>query len=180
VLDGASGPALIGSGIRILNDGYAAVLLDPQQAGRAVVQIPGENDPNDTRPVALGRRAEEGIHGGAVPVFLGPPGEVHMIISNVKVMIGRGNVYPARQNPVSVSWVPRGERTGPAEDARERARDRAWKMHDDEDGTWKVGWKTGDEFSEHLDAACGPANDHYVPHYHEHSHQIKKLASVRR
>ena len=93
VLNGAARHARIQGLHRILHDGNPAALLDGPEAACSVVEIPGEDDTNGARPVAIRRRAEQWIDGRPESVFSRSFRDSHRALVDHQVTIRRRDVH---------------------------------------------------------------------------------------
>ena len=114
---------------------------DDGQPSAAVVEGTRQDDPEHVGAVGLGGRPEEGVDGRPVAVLPGTAGHPDPVVLDEHVVVGRGDVDPAPDDPLAVHRVGRGEPPCPAEDAREHARPCRGDVQDDEHGGGKTRWK---------------------------------------
>ena len=152
--------------VRILHDGKPALALDGGQPRRSVVERPGQHDTDHARPERIGRRPEERIDRGPMPVFARAADDADVVLVHEQVMIGPGHVDPVGEDGFAVSRMLGGQGTGRAEDLRQDALMLRRQMQDNEHRRWEVGGKPPDERRERFDAAGGSADHDDVARGH--------------
>src|SRR5438876_5478876 len=82
---------------------------DDGQPSAAVVEGTRQDDPEHVGAVGLGGRPEEGVDGRPVAVLPGTAGHPDPVVLDEHVVVGRGDVDPAPDDPLAVHRVGRGE-----------------------------------------------------------------------
>jgi hypothetical protein len=145
--------------VGVLHDGGAALLLDRQQPGRAVVEHAREHYANHAPPVVDGGRSEHWVQRRAVPVLLRPADDAYHAVFEQQVVVGRRDEDAPRFDPVPVARVLGRQVAGAREDLRQEARRRRRRVDRHEYGRGQVGGQSGNQLDQRLDAP-GAAADH--------------------
>jgi hypothetical protein len=106
-----------------LDDGDPPGLLDRQQTGGSIAEVPREDDSHDPWAIAPGGTAEKWIDGGARVVFLGVASQPNVAGMKDEMVIGLGDVNATWFDRFSVHCMPCGKRTGATEDLRQDTSD---------------------------------------------------------
>src|SRR6266849_9735553 len=93
-------------GVRgFLHDGLAAALLDFPKAGGAVVEASREDHADNPGAIGQGRGAKQGIHGGAMTVFLWTRAELDASLVDEQMLVGRRHINMAVPDRAAVRRI---------------------------------------------------------------------------
>ena len=145
--------------VRILDDRQAALILDRNQAGGAIVERAGEHDPDHARPVRISGGSKERIDRRPVSVLARPADHSNVGFVQQQVVIRAGDVDAVGNESFAIVRVLRGHRTCGAEDARKHALVLRSEVQDDEDRGAEVRRQVANEPPQRLDSAGGSTDD---------------------
>jgi hypothetical protein len=103
--------------------------------------------------MSLSNSPEQGVHRRTDAVLLGRDRQAHDPVFSDKVTVGRRDIDPAIEQPLTIDRVMGRHRSTAVEDARQHARSPGRDVQYYEDGSGKVGGEAPDDGRQRLHAA---------------------------